>query len=553
MAHDTMASVEHTEISKQVLENVHRRQLTNGESNSVHHEAIIEALGGIDEILQHLFASNVVLEQQQLDSLHHIITNASHKNQQTTTINAVSQQQEDNTYHHAFTYTFKDEDSFLFTIFGEENGAKILHILSGKIIICVLSVLFGLFVIAFFLGTFSVVSWDVANAFLVVFYLFCSMYIIMWILYANKEAMKLLFRQFVFWFKISYLFIYLVTNTVVRYLDGRFPSYFIWVFFIFYATLVFIVMIFDAINAQKSTKIIISSLAVGIFAMRTSDIMVNTFYADEWDVYDRAIVTFNIPYVDDKARISIVDMCSNTAQILAIFLFKQLISFIRNPNKALVITTKPLIEYANNKETSPTIKNVKIWRRVTIVFWTIGLLVWIVSALPVLWNEESHVVHITLWIMFIVILIIGLCVVTVAPSKFHWILHIIVLVEVFIYGFLILLFRWGTQGVLPILIQFGLTAVYTLKVSEMNKMNGSTQSVQHEKDLEDVISHHLPNKGTSTLQHASMDMDDANMEKIAEILTEEIEMQMKPRREESISDQKVSESNEMDGSAQSVM
>eukprot|EP01083_Nonionella_stella_P271704 920877_1 len=95
-----MASIEHTQISKQVLANVHSRQRTDGESNNIHQEAIIETLGGIDAILQHLFTSNAVLDQDQLDSLHHIITSPSHKNQQTTTINAVSQQQEDSTYHH---------------------------------------------------------------------------------------------------------------------------------------------------------------------------------------------------------------------------------------------------------------------------------------------------------------------------------------------------------------------------------------------------------------------------------------------------------------------
>eukprot|EP01083_Nonionella_stella_P273406 927419_1 len=426
-------------------------------------------------------------------------------------------------------YTFKDEDSFLFYIFGQQKGAKILHILNGKIIKCILLLLFGFFCVGpNLLWMFSVA--DIFFAYYTVFFSFYSVYIIMWILYANKEAMKLLFRQFVFWLKLYYLIMYLVTNAIVLYLGGD-PPYFICAISIFYAALLFIVMIFDAINTRKFIKIIISSLAVGIFAVRTLEIMLRSFYVDQWDIYDRSIMTVDIPYVDDKARVSIVDMCSNAAQILAIFLFKQLISIIRNPNKALVITTKPLIEYANNKETSPTIKNVKIWLRGTIACWAFLLLAGTVTALPV-WNEEPHGVHTTIGNMTIVndvLVIIGLCVVTVAPSKFHWILHIIVLVEVFIYGFLILLFRWGTQGVLPILIQFGLTAVYTLKVSEMNKMNGSTQS------------------------DASMDMDDANMEKIAEILTEEIEMQMKPRREESISDQKVSESNEMDGSAQSVM
>eukprot|EP01083_Nonionella_stella_P157569 511682_1 len=187
-------------------------------------------------------------------------------------------------------------------------------------------------------------------------------------------------------------------------------------------------MIFDAINAQKSTKIIISSLAVGMFAFRAVEIMVKTFYADEWDVYDRAIVTFNIPCVDDKARISIVDTCSNSAYILAIFLFKQLISIIRNPNKALVITTKPFIEYENNKETSPTINNLKLWRRATIAFWALFLLLVCIFTLQVLLNEECHIVHIILLIVRVLIYMIGLGVVTIVHSKFHWILHILIFI-----------------------------------------------------------------------------------------------------------------------------
>eukprot|EP01083_Nonionella_stella_P273580 928103_1 len=134
-----MASLEHTQISKELLENIHRHQLTNGESNDAHQEAIIQTLGGIDDILQLLFTSNAVLDQMQLDSLHAIINNTSSKNQLQlqTTINQdnASSQQEDKTYHiyKTFTYTFKDEDSLLFTIFEQENANKILHALNSKI------------------------------------------------------------------------------------------------------------------------------------------------------------------------------------------------------------------------------------------------------------------------------------------------------------------------------------------------------------------------------------------------------------------------------------
>eukprot|EP01083_Nonionella_stella_P072422 195320_1 len=128
-----MASAKHTPMSKELLANIHRSQLMNGQTNNVHKEAILLVLGGIDGILQHLLTSNAVLHEQQIDSLHLIIANtpAPHKNQQTTITNAVSQRQEDKTdiAIPTLTYTFKDEDSLLFTIFGQENARKsMMHI-----------------------------------------------------------------------------------------------------------------------------------------------------------------------------------------------------------------------------------------------------------------------------------------------------------------------------------------------------------------------------------------------------------------------------------------
>eukprot|EP01083_Nonionella_stella_P086321 239779_1 len=182
-----MASAEHTLISKELLETLHRHQLMNGETNDVHREAIVNALGGIDEILQHLFASNAI-DQHQLESLHHIIANTSHENTQTTTINAVptSPPQEDKTYHHSFTYTFKDEDSLLFAIFGQENGNKILDILNGPIMKCIWVLVFAVECVLFVLTEYGL-SWEIVLSCWAVGYLFGSIYIIGWILYLNTE------------------------------------------------------------------------------------------------------------------------------------------------------------------------------------------------------------------------------------------------------------------------------------------------------------------------------------------------------------------------------
>eukprot|EP01083_Nonionella_stella_P160419 524453_1 len=496
MAHDTMASVEHTEISKQVLENVHRRQLTNGESNSVHHEAIIEALGGIDEILQHLFASNVVLEQQQLDSLHHIITNTSHKDQQTTTIDAVSQlqSQQDEAYHHTFSYTFKDEDSLLFTIFGQENGSKILHVLNGRIMKGILFSLLGVFIIlcsSLFYG----LSWDAFFACASFLFLLASIYITVWILYSNKEAIKLLLKQFEFWFKLFYLFQYLVANAIIAYILFDHPPHFICAYTLFLAALLCIVMIFDTINTKKSIKLMISSFAVAVFAWRSLQIMLDTYY--EYEVFNGVVVTIDIPYMNDQAseiRISIVDTCSNAAQILTIFLLKQLISMIRKPNQALVIKTKPFIVYENNKQTVPTIKKLKHWRRATTVSWGMFLLLCIVfivnvenfslvvGYLPTIINVGS----ITLIIIFVFIVTVTIVFLIVANSKFHWMINIFVFLLMIIYVVAVFLYRFLAIGLFMLLILFGLSATYTLKVSEMEKMkqekerNGSNEDAKRE-------------------------------------------------------------------------
>eukprot|EP01083_Nonionella_stella_P243026 847202_1 len=209
--------LEHIPITKERLGKLHRRQLMNGERNNTHQEAIVHALGGIDEMLQHFFTSNIVLDQQQLDSLHHIITNTPHKTQQ--------QEDKAHTTMPTLTYTFKDEDTLLYAIFGQEKGTKILHLLTGKIIkfkwIFLFWVGFGIIAFVLTLLGFSVLSLnDFANYVWSNFVLFLAIYIIGWILYANKEAMKLLLRQFVFWFKIFYLIQYLVTHEALHHLQG---------------------------------------------------------------------------------------------------------------------------------------------------------------------------------------------------------------------------------------------------------------------------------------------------------------------------------------------
>eukprot|EP01083_Nonionella_stella_P121257 364256_1 len=191
-----------------------------------------------------------------------------------------------------------------------------------------------------------------------------------------------------------------------------------------------------------------------------------------------------MPYVD-KARISIVDICVNSGEVVSVFLFKQLVSIIKKPNKALVITTKPFIEYQNNKETVPTVKNIKNWRRATIVGWIVGLaLCGFVNSTSVIVNW----VNIALGIIFVLIILVGLCVLMIASSKFHWILNALLFALMIMYAVMVVFFRLFHGGILALVLLFGLTATYVLKVSEIDKANESVQyaSVKQEKESEDV-------------------------------------------------------------------
>ncbi len=91
-----------------------------------------------------------------------------------------------------------------------------------------------------------------------------GIYFFGWILYSNKEPMKLL-KEFEFWYKLFYLSVYLVAEAIIVYIRGD-PLYLISTIFIFQATILFLVTIFDATNINISNKTIISSFALAIFS-----------------------------------------------------------------------------------------------------------------------------------------------------------------------------------------------------------------------------------------------------------------------------------------------
>eukprot|EP01083_Nonionella_stella_P211291 764117_1 len=104
-------------ITKSVLNKIHQHQLVNNApSNNVQKEAIIVALGGIDQIVSNLLESNAILNDKSLFSLYNIITNTHYYTQATTIIKTNSANIEDKGYKKTLTFRFNDKDILLYNI-----------------------------------------------------------------------------------------------------------------------------------------------------------------------------------------------------------------------------------------------------------------------------------------------------------------------------------------------------------------------------------------------------------------------------------------------------
>eukprot|EP01084_Bolivina_argentea_P308151 532755_1 len=330
-------------ISKSLLKTIHDRQLMNGVSNNKQKEEIISTLGGIDQILSRLLKSNVNFNDKQLQSLHHIITHTNNNYKTTNIINKTHNNIEDKGYKRKLEFTFNDNDILLYKIFTEQTAINIINILNNKItkILLAMIVFASLFV--------AIAGEDVMYTYASFMCLMLSIYCFGWILYCNKLVMNMLFKEFEFWFKIFYLSLNLITRGVIRYVEGA-ALFFNWTGAVFTGSILFLVMIFDAINIKQSNKLIISSFALGAFSRAVLYWSQIAFWRDEFPIYDKLTITTPNVSVLGTMTLNIIDIARNSSLILAIFLFKQLISSIRKPEQALVIKNKPFIIYENTKQ-----------------------------------------------------------------------------------------------------------------------------------------------------------------------------------------------------------
>merc|ERR1712228_1018677 len=123
----------------------------------------------------------------------------------------------------------------------------------------------------------GLLSDEIYSVFRAINFLFLFFYCFGWILTANKEAMKLIFGEFVFWFKMIYLIIFLVTSAWIDNLNG-WPIYFMIAAFLFDALLFTLTIITDALNLSQTSKILLTAWALGRFAQAMLYFQQASFY-----------------------------------------------------------------------------------------------------------------------------------------------------------------------------------------------------------------------------------------------------------------------------------
>ena len=276
---DTAVDLKRT---KSGLKSAHNQFVsTYGTTTNEQRKEIINVLGGFDEMLSHLWNSTSLgLSQNQLQSLADIFetpqpqTNRANIAAITRRNTKTNLEDEDD---ESITFTFKDEDIILFRMFSHDTAKKIQNALTSSILkifffISVLILIILLLICGRLYGGFGIVPVEIYYAYETFFIFIASLYTYAWILCANMTAMKMLIQNFVFWFKMFYLAIYLVTFAMLLDLERSISYESVAIYYsipmaiILEAGCLGVAMITEALNIGQSSKLLLTTIAFARFA-----------------------------------------------------------------------------------------------------------------------------------------------------------------------------------------------------------------------------------------------------------------------------------------------
>merc|ERR1712228_714472 len=251
---------------------------------------------------------------------------------------------------------------------------------------------------------------------------------------------------------------YLVTSSWINNLRGR-PIYFIIADLPFNASLFTLTMITDALNLSQTSKMLMTAYTLATFAYSMLYSHQAAFY--QTDVYNEANFTIPNYFGFDSLHINIVDVGYQSAQILAIFSAKQIFAVVKNPKKASIIKKNPFLIYEDREDAVLSVKNVRMWKIICIGIWIITFLVYCLLFATYKGKVLLIIVHILIFII--------VCLQISGSIKALYTANIIILIIIFLYGIGCYLFEWDGIFVTGMCLEFGLCAIYTLKIKQLNK------------------------------------------------------------------------------------
>jgi len=183
-----------------------------------------------------------------------------------------------------------------------------------------------------------------------VFYIVFAAYLLCWLPFANRPALKLLMHQFEYWFKLCYLIIFCISFMIIGVVsqDDDIESYPLYRYCAqtpFLAVFTLFVMIFDAMRMKPASKMLVSTLAVWFFSWLTLSYKRMVYFPDSSRLYESAKIQIPSVLGYENPEISVVWIAANAAQVLFIFLSKQLCSSMFRPHHATVIQISPALSF----------------------------------------------------------------------------------------------------------------------------------------------------------------------------------------------------------------
>ena len=349
------------EITKDGLLSVHERINANIINN--HKDDVINALGGLDNVLTMILSSNdTQLSNQQLTQINEILT-------QLQDINYINnnniQQIDEDDNPQEWAYIFDRNNTFLNQLFGLEKGQKIFKIIYSKW--CIISaILFGVaatFIDAAFLLYNLLIIRSISHiiGFIIVF-----IYLGLILLSANRKCLSKILWSFEFWLKLYYFFQYYIASFIFWYVlidpqeweqygngnggvtysvsKGSVFHYMSILSYLLNIINALIIIVLHLCCDALQVRIWIKSLTGFLFAVGF------TLFTIQLTFFSKIPTSRTIIYIKElDASLDIKELMTSAIQILTILFWKQAIMSIYKKNKSTLLKYSPYIRWKESR------------------------------------------------------------------------------------------------------------------------------------------------------------------------------------------------------------